>query len=101
MNCLPRVPARRVLQSLQAKHQGMNPTGSFKDTGMTAAASFAKPGRFPLGRLRLNGKYFCFHGGLRRAGGMRSLVLIPQGKITWGKSRQALRLRRGYLPIQD
>jgi len=29
------------VQTLFAKHQGMNPTGSFKDTGMTSASSFA------------------------------------------------------------
>ena len=32
------------VDELYAKHQGMNPTGSFKDTGMTAAASFARQG---------------------------------------------------------
>ena len=30
------------LEQLYAKHQGMNPTGSFKDTGMTAALSQAR-----------------------------------------------------------
>src|SRR5262249_8360943 len=30
------------LQNLFAKHQGMNPTGSFKDTGISAAISMAK-----------------------------------------------------------
>ncbi len=31
---------------LFAKHQGLNPTGSFKDTGMTAALSVAREGGF-------------------------------------------------------
>ena len=30
------------IDQLFAKHQGMNPTGSFKDTGMTAAMSVAR-----------------------------------------------------------
>jgi threonine synthase len=34
------------VKRLYAKHQGMNPTGSFKDTGMTVAASFARQGGF-------------------------------------------------------
>ena len=33
------------LPQLYAKHQGMNPTGSFKDTGMTVAASVARRAR--------------------------------------------------------
>src|SRR5579864_6003318 len=39
---LPRSAHAAGMQSVQAKHQGMNPTASFKDTGMTTAASFAR-----------------------------------------------------------
>jgi len=39
---LPRAAKRLGLDQLYAKHQGMNPTGSFKDTGMTAALSAAR-----------------------------------------------------------
>ena len=39
---LPRVATRLGVERLHAKHQGMNPTGSFKDTGMTAALSVAR-----------------------------------------------------------
>src|SRR5579883_2680999 len=35
---LPRSARAAGLQALRAKHQGMNPTASFKDTGMTTAA---------------------------------------------------------------
>src|SRR6185437_9224235 len=38
---LPRCAKAVGLNWLAAKHQGMNPTGSFKDTGMTAALSVA------------------------------------------------------------
>src|ERR1051326_4408459 len=39
---LPSCAKSAGVQQLFAKHQGINPTGSFKDTGMTVAASFAK-----------------------------------------------------------
>ena len=38
---MPRAAASLGLNWLLGKHQGMNPTGSFKDTGMTAALSVA------------------------------------------------------------
>src|SRR5262245_28079687 len=38
----PRSAAYCRLETLQLKHQGLNPTGSFKDTGMTVAVTQAK-----------------------------------------------------------
>jgi threonine synthase len=38
---MPQAARRLGMRELLAKHQGMNPTGSFKDTGMTAAVSVA------------------------------------------------------------
>jgi len=67
----------------------MNPTGSFKDTGMTAAISVAVEENF-AGGLRFYRKHFSVYGGLCGAGWLRSLVLIPEGKISWGSFRQAL-----------
>ena len=43
---LPSCGRAAGVEQLYAKHQGMNPTGSFKDTGMTVAASFARQGGF-------------------------------------------------------
>ncbi len=39
---LPKCARIARMERLFAKHQGMNPTGSFKDTGMTVAATFAR-----------------------------------------------------------
>src|SRR6266568_65630 len=39
---LPNCARSMGVEALFAKHQGMNPTGSFKDTGMTVAATFAR-----------------------------------------------------------
>src|SRR5436309_2887225 len=39
---LPNCARSTGVEALFGKHQGMNPTGSFKDTGMTVAATFAR-----------------------------------------------------------
>ena len=43
---LPRCARITGVPRMYAKHQGMNPTGSFKDTGMTVAATFARQAGF-------------------------------------------------------
>jgi threonine synthase len=78
------------VQDLYAKHQGMNPTGSFKDTGMTSAASFAREGGFRWVACASTGNTSASMAAYAARAGMRSLVLIPQGQITWGKLSQAL-----------
>jgi threonine synthase len=78
------------VDNLLAKHQGMNPTGSFKDTGMTAAASFAKQAGFRWVACASTGNTSASMAAYAARGGMRSLVLIPEGKISWGKLSQAL-----------
>lgn len=75
---------------LYAKHQGMNPTGSFKDTGMTTAASFARQEGFHWVACASTGNTSASMAAYAARGGMRSLVLIPEGKITWSKLSQSL-----------
>jgi threonine synthase len=87
---LPRCARAAGTQSLQAKHQGMNPTASFKDTGMTTAASFARQEGFRLVACASTGNTSASMAAYAARGGMRSLVLIPEGKISWGKLSQSL-----------
>lgn len=75
---------------LLAKHQGMNPTGSFKDTGMTVAASVARREGFRWVGCASTGNTSASMAAYAARGGMRSLVLVPEGKIAWGKLSQAL-----------
>ena len=70
--------------------QGMNPTGSFKDTGMTSAASLPAQGGFRWVACASTGNTSASMAAYAARAGMRSLVLIPQGQITWGKLSQAL-----------
>jgi threonine synthase len=73
-----------------AKHQGMNPTGSFKDTGMTTALSVAYERGFSWVACASTGNTSAAMAAYAARAGMRSLVLIPNGKIAWGKLSQAL-----------
>jgi threonine synthase len=75
---------------LYAKHQGMNPTGSFKDTGMTVAATFARSAGFHWVACASTGNTSASMAAYAARGGMRSLVLVPEGKISWSKLSQAL-----------
>ena len=78
------------VKQLYAKHQGMNPTGSFKDTGMTVASSFARKDGFRWVACASTGNTSASMAAYAARGGMFSLVLIPEGKISWGKLSQSL-----------
>ena len=78
------------IDQLYAKHQGMNPTGSFKDTGMTAAMSVAKERGFKWVACASTGNTSAAMAAYAARAGLRSLVLIPEGKIAWGKLSQAM-----------
>lgn len=87
---LPRSSRSTGIAHLYAKHQGMNPTGSFKDTGMTVAASFAHQAGFKWVACASTGNTSASMAAYAARAGMRSLVLVPEGKISWSKLSQAL-----------
>jgi threonine synthase len=87
---LPRCARTAGVENLLAKHQGMNPTASFKDTGMTFAASSAHQGGFSWVACASTGNTSASMAAYAARGNMHSLVLIPEGKIAWGKLSQSL-----------
>ena len=87
---LPRAAKSLGMDQLFAKHQGMNPTGSFKDTGMTAALSVARERGFKWVACASTGNTSAAMAAYAARAGLKSLVLIPQGKIAWGKLAQAM-----------
>jgi threonine synthase len=87
---MPRCARSTRVPQLFAKHQGMNPTGSFKDTGMTVAASFARQAGFRWVACASTGNTSASIAAYAARGGLRSLVLVPEGKISWSKLSQAL-----------
>ena len=83
-------PAPLGLSSLWAKHEGENPTGSFKDRGMTVAVSWA---RHQGARALICASTGNTSASLAAYGARAHLpvfVLIPEGKIAQGKLAQAL-----------
>jgi threonine synthase len=87
---LPQCARATGVENLQAKHQGMNPTASFKDTGMTFAASSAHQQEFRWVACASTGNTSASMAAYAARGNMHCLVLIPDGKISWGKLSQAL-----------
>lgn len=87
---LPQCARITGVPHLLAKHQGMNPTGSFKDAGMTVAATFARRAGFRWVACASTGNTSASMAAYAARGGMRGLVLVPEGKISWSKLSQAL-----------
>ena len=87
---LPRCAKVVGIDWLLAKHQGMNPTGSFKDTGMTAALSVAAERGFQWVACASTGNTSAAMAAYAARAGLRSIVLIPEGKIAWGKLSQSM-----------
>src|SRR5207248_5032482 len=87
---LPSCATSAGIDHLFAKHQGMNPTGSFKDTGMTVAASFARQAGYKWVACASTGNTSASMAAYAARGGLHSLVLIPDGKISWSKLSQSL-----------
>jgi threonine synthase len=95
---MPKCGAIAGVDWLLAKHQGMNPTGSFKDTGMTAAISVAAERGFEWVACASTGNTSAAMAAYAARAGLRSIVFIPEGKIAWGKLSQSMDY--GALTIQ-
>ncbi len=78
------------LDRVTFKHQGFNPTGSFKDNGMTGGVAQARR----LGMTRVacvsTGNTSASMAAYASAGGLEPLIFIPHGNISYGKLAQAL-----------
>ena len=73
-----------------AKYDGLNPTGSFKDRGMTMAISKAKEAQAKAVICASTGNTSAAAAAYARRGSMRCFVLIPEGYVALGKLAQAL-----------
>ncbi len=86
---VPRLEDEVGVDALRVKHEGMNPTGSFKDRGMTVGVRAAREldvGRLACASTGNTSAALAAYGG--RAD-METLVLLPSGKVAAGKVAQA------------
>ncbi len=72
------------------KYEGLNPTGSFKDRGMTAAVSEAFGRNATTVICASTGNTAASAAAYASRAGMKSIVLIPQGKVAAGKLAGAI-----------
>ena len=86
----PRAAAYAELDRITFKHQGFNPTGSFKDNGMTSGAAQAR--RLGMQRVACvsTGNTSASMAAYAAAGGLQPVIFIPYGNISYGKLAQAL-----------
>src|SRR5881409_3954780 len=90
----PLVPARRLSEltgcDVHLKVEGANPTGSFKDRGMTMAISKAAEEGAQAVICASTGNTSASAAAYAVRAGMVCAVLVPTGKIAMGKLAQAL-----------
>lgn len=86
---VPDLAAALDLPAVVVKHEGMNPTGSFKDRGMTVGVEVAR--RLGVERLACasTGNTSASLAAYGARGDMGVLVLLPTGKVAAGKLAQA------------
>src|SRR3954463_14807705 len=90
----PLIHSPRLSERLEVraylKFEGANPTGSFKDRGMTVAVSRAKGRGAEAVICASTGNTAASAAAYAARAGMRGAVIVPEGKIAIGKLAQAL-----------
>ncbi len=90
----PLVPAEHLSELVGAevhvKYEGLNPTGSFKDRGMTTAMSMAAAKGAQAVICASTGNTSASAAAYATKAGMTCAVLVPEGKIAMGKLSQAI-----------
>lgn len=102
----PLIPAPRLAArigggfELYLKYEGLNPTGSFKDRGMTAAITQASSEGARAVICASTGNTAASAAAYAARAGMRCIVLVPDGKIAMGKLAGSLAYGAEVLAIR-
>lgn len=100
----PLIPMPRLSKELgceiHIKFEGLNPTGSFKDRGMTTAISEAVGRGAETVICASTGNTAASAAAYAARAGLRSIVLIPEGKVAIGKLAGAIAYGAQVIQIQ-
>jgi threonine synthase len=88
LNNVPRIIGKDV--DIYVKYEGLNPTGSFKDRGMTMAVTKAVEEGSKAIICASTGNTSAAAAAYAARAGITAFVLIPEGKIAMGKLAQAM-----------
>jgi threonine synthase len=92
----PMIPAYNLSAAIHPKlelwlkYEGLNPTGSFKDRGMTMAVTKAVEEGYEVIMCASTGNTSASAAAYAARAGIKCAVLIPEGKIALGKLSQAM-----------
>jgi threonine synthase len=90
LNRCVRLAEKMDLKSFYVKNEGENPTGSFKDRGMTVGVSKALELGMGLVACASTGNTSASLAAYAAKAGLECVVLIPSGKVAFGKLTQAI-----------
>jgi threonine synthase len=101
----PLIPSQDLSEEIglkvYLKYEGLNPTGSFKDRGMTMAISKAKEKGCTVVMCASTGNTSASAAAYAaRSGSMKCVVLIPEGNIALGKLAQAMIHQAKVIAVQ-
>jgi threonine synthase len=88
------------IKNLSLKHEGENPTGSFKDRGMTVAVSEALAQGANRVACASTGNTSASMAAYAAQAGLNGVVFVPEGGIAYGKLAQALAYGSKVLQIK-
>jgi threonine synthase len=98
---LTRLGEELGLPRLYAKHEGMNPSGSFKDRGMTVGVSMALQLGMTSVACASTGNTSASLAAYAAKAGIPAVVLLPAGKVALGKVAQALMHGAKVIAVRD
>lgn len=100
----PLIYAQALSEQLNAqiwlKYEGLNPTGSFKDRGMTMAISKAAEAGAKAVMCASTGNTSASMAAYAARAGMKGFILVPDGYVALGKLSQAMACGAQVLPIK-
>lgn len=85
-----KIAERAGLKELYVKYEGTNPTGSFKDRGMTVGVTIAKLVGAEAIVVASTGNTSSSAAAYAARAGIKSIVILPKGKVAKGKLSQSI-----------